>query len=319
MSAVRGALSSDVRVSAANALLTGLIDYAGLFPPAALPMARAVAAYAAGRRSAERGMLARFVVPVARLDEFAGALAALSPEERGPGPWEISALLGADAVAEARAAVSFNRAHATMGVIRSLEARVDSAARIQAVRTAVPKAFELFCEVPPGDDPRWLLAAVRAAGARAKVRTGGVTPAEIPSPDAVLGFLEGCAAIRLPFKATAGLHHALRAERALTYEAGCPRATMFGYLNVLLAATALWLRRPRAEARRLLVAEDAAALVLGGDGLTWGESAFTTAELEKARREFVLSVGSCSFTEPVEDIRALGAGGPRAGEREGET
>ncbi len=45
-------------------LLSGLIDYAGLFPPAAVSMADAVANYAAYRTSADAWALGRFVLPV---------------------------------------------------------------------------------------------------------------------------------------------------------------------------------------------------------------------------------------------------------------
>jgi hypothetical protein len=293
--------------TAAGALLAGLIDYAGLFPPAGLGMEEAVAAFAAHRRSADAWILGRFVAPVARLDEFAGALSALGVAERGEGPWELSALLGSDVPGDARAAEAFNVAHRGAAVIRSLEVRADGVAQITAVRTAVAPAFELFYELPLRGDLRWLLAAVRAVGARAKIRTGGVTPPDIPAGDAVLKFLEGCAAIRLAFKATAGLHHAVRGDQALTYDAASARTTMFGYVNVLLAAAALWLGRSRGEALRLLESGDAATLAVGGSDLQWGASRFTVAEIARVRREFALSVGSCSFDEPVSEIRALGA------------
>ena len=77
--------------AAAGALLAGLIDYAGLFPPAGLAMEAAVAAYASHRRGPERWILSRFVVPVARLGEFEAALGKLDPAARGDGPWEGSA------------------------------------------------------------------------------------------------------------------------------------------------------------------------------------------------------------------------------------
>ena len=293
--------------AAAGALMAGLVDYAGLFPPAGLGMERAVAAYAAHRRSADGWMLGRFVVPVARLEEFVAALSGLGAVERGEGAWELSALLGSDVPRDARSAEGFNAAHRGTAAIRSLEVRADGVAQVTALRTAVAPAFELFYELPLRGDLRWLLAAVRAVGARAKVRTGGVTPPDIPAGDAVLKFLEGCAAIRLPFKATAGLHHAVRAERALTNERESARATMFGYLNVLLAAAALWLARPRGEAHRLLESEDAAALAVAGEDLVWGASRFTAGEIARVRREFALNVGSCSFDEPVGEMRALGA------------
>lgn len=293
--------------AAVAALLSGLIDYAGLFPPAGLAMGPAVAAYAAHRRGADGWILARFVVPIARLGEFETALASLAPAERGDGEWVLSGLLGADVAGDARLAEAFNQRHRGAAAIRSVEVRVDSVAQIQAARLTVPSSIELFCEVPLRGDLRWLLAAIRATGGRAKVRTGGVTPSDIPAPDAVLRFLEGCAAIRLPFKATAGLHHAIRGEQPLTYEVGSPRGTLFGYLNLLLAAAALWDGRSRAEAQRLLAEQDTDGLVLNDESVEWGGSRFPADALARARREFLLSVGSCSFDEPVGEIRALGA------------
>ncbi len=292
---------------AVRSLMTGLIDYAGLFPPAGLAMEPAVRAYAAHRCSADRWMLGRFVVPAARLEEFEAAFARLAPEERGEGPWELSALLDAGLGVQAVLATAFNVRNRGDAAVRSVEVRVDGVAQIQTVRTNVPTSFELFYEVPLRGDLRWLLAAVRSMGGKAKVRTGSVTAAEIPAPDAVLKFLEGCAAIRLPFKATAGLHHAVRGEQALTYEAGSPRAPLFGFLNVLLASAALWGRRPRAEALRLLEATDAGALTVGDGAVTWGATRFSADELAATRRDLVVSVGSCSFDEPVGELRALGA------------
>ncbi len=293
--------------TAVGALLAGLIDYAGLFPPAGLAMGPAVAAYAAHRRGAEGWILGRFVVPVARLAEFEAAFGALDAGARGEGPWALSGLAGADVAGDARAAEAFNQRHRGAAAIRSLEMRADGVAQIQAARVAVPAAFELFYEVPVAGDLRWLLAAVRAMGGKAKLRTGGVTPAEVPGSESVLRFLEGCAAIRLPFKATAGLHHAVRGERPLTYAADAPRATLFGYLNVLLAAAALWERRPRAEARALLETLGPDGLALGADAVRLAGSRLDAAALARARREFALSIGSCSFDEPVGEIRALGA------------
>ena len=68
-------------------LLDGLIDYAGLFPPAALSMPAAVAAYARYVIGTDRAMLGRFVVPAARLADFTAAVDALphgAPTPRAP-------------------------------------------------------------------------------------------------------------------------------------------------------------------------------------------------------------------------------------------
>ena len=51
-------------------LLAEIIDYAGLFPPSQITMQEAVINFATYRNSNYSWMLGRFVLPVARLDEF---------------------------------------------------------------------------------------------------------------------------------------------------------------------------------------------------------------------------------------------------------
>src|SRR5262249_57509614 len=79
-------------------LLSGLIDYAGLFPPAALDMRTATRKYAEYRESEYRWALGRFVVPVARLDEFEKAAEGILPDGGWEGDefWRLSALSGGD-------------------------------------------------------------------------------------------------------------------------------------------------------------------------------------------------------------------------------
>src|SRR5688500_1465263 len=98
-------------------LLEGLIDYAGLFPPASLDMDSAVRNYAAYRQSAESRWLGRFVVPAVRLEEFDRAIAGLGPGSEGK-TWRLSALIrngrdnggnGDDLVADLGTLVKFNR------------------------------------------------------------------------------------------------------------------------------------------------------------------------------------------------------------------
>jgi hypothetical protein len=147
-----------------------------------------------------------------------------------------------------------------------------------------------------------LVAAVKREGARAKIRTGGVHPGDIPDPHAVLAFLERAAATRIPFKATAGLHHPVRGSVPLTYAPGSATATMFGYLNLVLAASALWQGLGGQTAFTLLTSEDPKTLRLGEDEVTWAAIRLSREAIVEARREFVLAIGSCSFTEPLEEL-----------------
>jgi hypothetical protein len=298
-------------------LLAGLVDYAGLFPPASLPMPEAVVNYARYRSGNERWVLGRCVVPAARLDEFAAAVAELPSSLRGSGLWELSVLLGAEAQTDVTSALAIAAQCQAFLAVRSFEARAESTDRIVALRALVDTHYELFCELPLGGNLPTLVAAVRAAGAYAKVRTGGVTAAEIPEPAAVLEFLSACAVERVAFKATAGLHHAVRGDAPLTYEPRSECATMFGHLNVLLAATACWQGRARGQVSALLTATGRSTLTFGKDGVRWGSHTFARDEIAAARRQFVLSIGSCSFTEPVDELRQLGvkfSGTPREGQ-----
>ena len=290
-----------------RALLTGLIDYAGLFPPAELGMAETVANYAAYQRRPDSWALARLVVPVARLGEFEAELDRLPEAERLGTRWPITALLGSDPAADRAVVGAFNERHVHGGpVVEALEGRVASGPQIESLQAAIGVVPELYCELPLTAELPALMATVGRVGARAKIRTGGTRQVDIPAPEAVLAFLTSAAAERVPFKATAGLHHPVRGMAPLTYAAGSACATMFGFLNVLLAATLLWLDRPESEAMVALTAEDRASLRLEQDSIEWAGVRVTADELGRARREFVLAIGSCSFTEPLGEITELG-------------
>lgn len=288
---------------AARAVLSGLIDYAGLFPPAGLVMLDAVRNYAAYQRRDDAWALARFVVPVGRLAELEHSLLELSEVERLGTRWPLTALAGADLKADMAAVESFNARYVHGGPeVQSLEARVASQEEIRTIRASVPSRFELYLEVQLGGSLPALLGAVRRAGALAKVRTGGIRAPEIPAPEVMLEFLAEAARVRLPFKATAGLHHPVRGLAPLTYERGSACVYQFGYLNVVLAAAVLWHGRSQEEALRLLTAESRSALVVGDEAIVWAGIRTEVEEIVRTRREFMRAIGSCSFTEPVEEI-----------------
>src|SRR6185312_670299 len=97
----------------------------------------------------------------------------------------------------------------------------------------------VYVEFAPGDADAILPVLVRR-GARAKIRTGGVTAEAFPSGETMADFLLACARARVPFKATAGLHHVVRGSYKLTYELESAQAKMHGLANVFLAAALAW-------------------------------------------------------------------------------
>lgn len=292
-------------------LLGEVVDYAGLFPPAGLGMEEAVASYAAYRRGADKWMLGRFIVPVARLAEFDAAAARHLEPRPGGTSWKLSALAGARLKEDLDLIGEFNCRHAAEGAgaaeIDAVELRAASIEAISEAARLVPDWASGFVEVPLTPDPERLIAALAGTGLSAKARTGGVTPDAIPPSADVARFMAACVRHAVPFKATAGLHHPLRAEHPLTYEAAAPRAVMHGYLNVLLAAALLRSGGTEVDASALLEETDAATLEVDGDSIRWRGHRFDESDLGSGR-DLARSFGSCSFTEPVADLATLNLG-----------
>ncbi len=165
-------------------------------------------------------------------------------------------------------------------------------------KTIISIAKPTYCEVPLEQ-----LDAVKKAGAFAKLRTGGITPDAIPTVDSVASYILGCAERRLPFKATAGLHHPIRSNRELTYKADALVATMHGFMNVFLAAA--FAGHGRASIHDVLAEMDPAAFRFDADA-HWRDWSLSGDQIAAARRDFAHSFGSCSFEEPIEDLERLG-------------
>jgi hypothetical protein len=244
---------------ALHALLEHLIDYAGTFPPAALPCGEAAANYATYRTGEHAWMLGRLVVSAADLER-------LPPGFDG----EFSVLTDSD---HPRAA--------------AIETK-------RIVRASRP----VYCEVPVEE-----LDAVKAAGCFAKIRTGGVKPDAVPSVGDVATFIRHCADRHLAFKATAGLHHPVRAEYPLTYAPDAPRAVMHGFLNVFLAAAFAW--NGDRDLEPVLAETDPEAFGFD-DHVRWRDRSLDAAQVRRARIHFAHCFGSCSFEEPVHDLETLG-------------
>jgi hypothetical protein len=299
-----------------SVLLRDAIDYAGLFPPAQLDMPGAVAEYASYVRSADSWALGRFVVPAARLDELAAVAEARPPdadESLGdPSPARgLSAVLGADVAADAARVDAFNSTHASdadrwWGRVEAVELRAATLDAIEAALRIVPHGLERFIEIPIAGDTTPLVRAIRDGGAAAKVRTGGTTLDAFPSSRDLARFLATCIAEGARFKATAGLHHPLRGEYPLTYEPGSANGSMYGFLNVFLAAAFLRAGQSESVACEVLEERDASSVTFDAAGVTCRGHRLSVSELARARGAGIQSFGSCSFREPIDDLTALG-------------
>jgi hypothetical protein len=317
--------------SSVRAFLEGIIDYAGLFPPARLSMAEAVRNYSSYKVRPDAWILGRFVCPASRLEEL------LAAAER---PLVSECAFPIAAVGRGGATVSqfFDGLRADLDAIRAIEDRAPAV--VDALELRIPPDIfasseadvrQLFLrandwfdsrghslyryfEVPQGGD--WqelarqvigLLSVIGLAHAGdpsvpgLKLRCGGLEPAAIPPVDDVAFALVRCRDHRVPFKATAGLHRALRHFDA---DLKCP---VHGFLNVFGAGVLAHARRlTEPQVRRIVADQDPSDFIFDDEGFRFCDWRATSAEIALARKDLFLSFGSCSFDEPLEDLCNLG-------------
>lgn len=240
--------TSDAR----RALLARLVDHAPMFPPASLPAGEALAEDARALASPNAFMLGRLVWPA-------------SASRSLPRGRALSLVLDADP---------------PVGL--ALDA-VEAPFRDDL--DALSLAPEVYVEVPLDEALERRLDELAARGLRAKVRCGG---AVVPTSAELARFVSACRARGLVFKATAGLHHAVRTNGG------------HGFLNLLAAAAF------PGDEEEALADGDSAVFALTTEGFAWRARTASAPELEDMRLALLHSIGSCSFFEPVEELEALG-------------
>src|SRR5213080_3853659 len=98
-------------LKATDALMRGLVDYAGLFPPAGEDMRQALENYAAYLSGADNATLGRFIVPVSRLQELEDQSKGLIG--RRSKSWRLGVLIPADVAEGMETVGAFNQRHAS--------------------------------------------------------------------------------------------------------------------------------------------------------------------------------------------------------------
>lgn len=303
---------------AARAAFDELVDYAGLFPPAERGVDAAVAEYDDARRSAAAWMLGRFIVGAPQAAAVVSAwtahtsrdalrLSVIAGVERDARRWFDSMRVALETIGGLRAERSVSVEALEIPLAAPPSARETFEAPIAQLRAALDRAglgdLPAYVELPEHPRRDELLPGAMAALARtrlgAKIRCGGVVAAAFPSVDAVAGFIGTAVAHSVAFKATAGLHHPVRHENAAT------GFVMHGFLNLLAAA----IFAPIADAgelRRIVAEEDPSAFAFDELGFRWRDRRANVDDLRRARATAFAGYGSCSFSEPVDDLTALG-------------
>lgn len=277
-------------IPSVRTLLSNVIDYAGLFPPAKLDMKTAVEKYLQYSRGDHAWMLGLFICPADRLEELRWA----ADGEAIP----VSVLIGSDLEREAADAQAIEA--------KAIEVKAATPTQIRTIASQLSGDLTTYIEIPIDRDPMDSLRAIADTGTRAKIRTGGLTPESFPGSRNVARFLDCCSESNVEFKATAGLHHPMRSTRALTADPAGPTAVMHGFLNVFVAAAFVRAGLETGDTVRLLEETSADKIKFEDSGITWRDHHLDIDQLVDARRNLAIGFGSCSFEEPVTELQALG-------------
>lgn len=299
---------------ALHQLLNEIIDYAGLFPPASLPLAAVIKNYEKYQASEQNWMLARLIIPATQLPKFAKIFSELFPEGLDQPQWKISALVppvnaDEDGWKNAWQAIhEFNSAH-SFAVVDTIEGKLPTVDLLPKTIDELPDGIAAFLEIPLADQNASIeaLSKVTRPQTFAKIRTGGVTEDLIPESRLVANFIASCAAHQLGFKATAGLHHPIRNEFPLTYHSESVTGTMHGFLNVFVAASLAKIHQFSAEQLvPVLNSSDGSDFSVTEQGVRYRDVSISAKQCIDVRQQFAISFGSCSFIEPVEELTELG-------------
>ena len=310
----------------AKALLDGIIDYAGLFPPARLPMDEAFARFLQHRGEDDGWMLARFVCPATRLGELEPLLAQGDPSQS---PIGIAVLgRGGDTLEDflegvdrdATAVRAFSSRQTGRAVAEVFEVGLPSAG---GVAVAVESAWRRltddgstpmtpYFEVSLLGDWRPRLPAAAAAvrdtdrstGGTSrvglKIRCGGLDASAVPEPMAVAAAIATCRATGVPLKATQGLHHPFRHHDSVL------DTMVHGFLNLYAASVLAHVHDlPAARLAEIVAEVEEETFAIENDRFAWRDLEASSDQVAAARDHLLTTFGSCSFSEPRDDLQQL--------------
>ncbi len=319
-------------LASVRALLAGIIDYAGLFPPARLPLDQALRNYARYRRQPESWMLGRFICPAARLAE----LAPFADEVFPPGlPLPLVVLgkagtswaqLSVDLQADRLAIQDFASGFAGRVAVEGYECGLPDGglpADFSLANLAAPSSASTFFEISIGANWRSGIAEFvslikgvnqerRASDGRSrrepdvtstcglKVRCGGLAASAFPTAEQVAFVMVQCRDAAVPLKFTARLHHPLRHfDPQFNVKA-------HGFLNLFGAGVlAYGLGLKDEQVLPIIEEENSDNFHFEAERFSWRDLAVDNASITTGRR-LVTSFGSCSWEEPVADLRGMG-------------
>ena len=318
-----------------KAFMSGIIDYAGLFPPAELSLDTSIQKYSKYRKDDDAWILSRYIIPASRLSE-------LNPYKetifRDGKPFAFSVLgKGTETVSEyrehlevlAKQVEQFHAEHADRVTTDILEIKIPREAVFANDADLLAKVYSetvdrldesedlpnqvffegffeenwkkeigLVLETLQNFNQNFDGRTVQEAGF--KLRCGGVEAHMFPSVEEVVFALNKARKHNVAMKCTAGLHHPIR------HYADSVQTKMHGFLNVFGGAMLSYAHNlTEEELAKIIREEDPEQFSFTEEGFHWKDLTVPTEEISELRDVALVSFGSCSFDEPREDLRKL--------------
>jgi hypothetical protein len=259
-------------------LFAGLVDDAAVYPPGSAPLDEAIKAHRRHRAAWYAGFVGPLLVPASVAGRVDADIAVGVVADGGIDALRSAVAASAAPVQQVEYAVA-KRGEDPQPGLTSFIAAFDGLTRY----AEIPLTWGLLGALDA-------VAVARADGADVapKFRTGGLAAELFPTPIELAAVICACRDRQLPFKLTAGLHHAIRHTDPET------GFVHHGFLNVLVAS---------AQAYADAEVADVAATLAGTDPVPLIEA---TRRLLSEQRPLWIGFGSCSVTEPLDDLSRLG-------------
>ncbi len=290
------------------AFLERILDYAGMFPPAGLPLEEALQNYLEYQKQPESFLLGKFICPVSKLEELKASLG----RPQSPVGLSFTATKSTDILSGLYSdleSLRQQKAPCYSFDILELPLPVDFANQLTSkfgnqLKEANALVSRIFLEIPSSGDlesntSQLLEFLTHYPESGVKIRCGGPKLTDVPAPEKVVNVLGSCAGANVPLKATAGLHHPF-----CSWENS--QAQRHGFVN-LFAAGILASNHQITEQTLLeiLTDNDPNHFHFEGTAFRWGDLSVSMAQIRAARQARITSFGSCSFSEPIADLHAL--------------
>lgn len=313
-------------VPSLTALLSSIIDYAGLFPPSQLRLNEAMDRYAAYQTGPFSWMLGCFLVPLEQLDAFRSLVPYYNGKTGAPVQWPVRIIMpraleeltqDQDTIEHLLASQvhSFkcsNRNHEVS--INSLEFPPLPVNKLEHLISSIQGNIDAFFELSLHHDFEQSLAIIKDSEQKAKVRTGGLTPNTFPNAEQLGQFILACARSKVPYKATAGLHDPMTGTRPVIDQAHSFSVKMHGFLNIAVATALAYRQATTTDAViKILNQTSVESFQFELDGLRLGNTLeseptrqwLSLTELIQSHQQIFQSFGSCSFQTPIQKLQAL--------------